>query len=336
MAVGRHASSVDPVSAGRCEPDADLPAWWRSTVQRLGFVGAGRAGTALARALAAVGWPVAAISSRTYAHAEALAALVPGAQARADAQAVADAADVVFLTVPDTAIGPVATAVAWRRGQAVVHVSGVESLAPLAVPARQGALVGSFHPLQTFAAVPTPDPLAPFAGITCALEGDAPLLPLLETMAQALGARAQALPPEAKLLYHTAAVLASNYLVTLLHLAAELWRAFGVPEREATAALLPLVRGAVENVGEHGAVEALTGPIARGDAATVAKHLQAVAVVRPEVLAAYRALGRATLDLARLRGDLPADAIAALEALLAEPAAPAHSLAAPATRAVAR
>ncbi len=302
-------------------------------MQRLGFVGAGRAGTALARGLAAAGWPVVAVSSRTRAHAAALAARLPSATVAANAQAVADAADLVFLTVPDTAIGAVAASVAWRPSQAVIHVSGVESLAPLAAPARQGALVGSLHPLQTFAAVPPDDPLAPFAGITCALEGDAALLPDLEAMAAALGARAQALPPETKLLYHTAAVLASNYLVTLLHLAAELWAAFGVPEREATAALLPLVRGAVDNVAEHGAIDALTGPIARGDVATVAKHLQALAAARPEALAAYRALGRATLALARLRGDLDPAAAAALEALLADGAEPARDLAAAAGRA---
>jgi predicted short-subunit dehydrogenase-like oxidoreductase (DUF2520 family) len=177
-------------------------------VERLGIVGAGRAGTALARGLAAVGWPVVAVSSRTAAHAAALAACLPGARALPDAQGVADGADVVFLTVPDAAIRSVAEAVAWTRGQGVVHASGVESVAPLAAAARQGALVGSFHPLQTFAVVPPPDALAPFAGITCALEGDPPLLPRLEAMARALGARPQALPPETKLLYHTAAVLA--------------------------------------------------------------------------------------------------------------------------------
>src|SRR5439155_6561332 len=192
------------------------------------------------------------------------------------------------------------------------------SLAPLAAPARQRALVGCFHPLQTFAVVPPPDALAPFVGITCALEGDHALLLRLEAMARALGARPQALPPETKLLYHTAAVLASNYLVTLLHLAADLWRTFGVPEREATEALLPLVRGAVDNVAAHGAIEALTGPIARGDATTVEKHLRALAAARPEALATYRALGGATLDLARLRGDLDTEALAALEALLGQ------------------
>src|SRR3954447_13745014 len=311
LATGRPTNPL-PRGAGVRDPRR------RVLVERLGFVGAVRAGTALARGLAAVGWPVVAVSSRTAAHAEALAVCLPGARALPDAQGVADVADVVFLTVPDAAINAVAEAIAWTRGQGVVHASGVESAAPLAAAARQGALGGSFHPLPTFAAVPPPDALAPFVGVTCALEGDHTLLPRLEAMARALGARPQALPPETKLLYHTAAVLASNYLVTLLHLAADLWRTFGVPEREATEALLPLVRGAIDNVAAHGAVEALTGPIARGDASTVEKHLRALAAARPEALATYRALGRATLELVRLRGDLDAEAVAALEALVGQ------------------
>ena len=284
-------------------------------MERIGFVGAGRAGGALARALAAVGWPVVAVASRTPASAERLAGQLPAARAVPSAQHVADAADLVFLTVPDTALAAVAEAVAWRPGQAVIHTSGADSLAPLAAAARAGARVGSLHPLQTFAA-PAADPLEPFQGTTCALEGDPALLPRLEALAAALGARSLRLPPQAKALYHTSAVLAANYLVTLLHLAAGLWERFGVSEEEATAALLPLVRGAVENVAAHGAGQALTGPIARGDAATVEKHLAALAEECPDALPLYRALAHATLDLARAHKILTPQAAAALEASL--------------------
>ncbi|HLH23877.1 MAG TPA: Rossmann-like and DUF2520 domain-containing protein [Chloroflexota bacterium] len=287
-------------------------------VERIGIVGAGRAGGALARALAAAGWPVVAVASRTPAHAERLAAALPQAAALPSAQAVVDAADLAFLTVPDAAIGPVAASVAWRPGQAVAHTSGVDTLESLA-PARQaGALVGSLHPLQTFGPAPAADPLAPFAGITCALEADATLLPRLEAIVAALGARPVRLPAGAKPLYHAAAVVASNYLVTLLHLAAELWGAFGVDESTAIDALRPLVWGAVDNVAAHGPGQALTGPIARGDAATVEQHLAAIARARPEALDAYRTLARATLALARTEGSLTPEAAGALARLLAD------------------
>jgi predicted short-subunit dehydrogenase-like oxidoreductase (DUF2520 family) len=285
-------------------------------VERIGFVGAGRAGTALARALAAVGWPVVAVASRTPAAAALLAAQLPTARALADAQAVADAAELVFLTVPDSSIGRVAEAVGWRSHHAVVHTSGADSLAPLAAARRAGALVGALHPLQTFSAAAAPDPLVPFAGITCALDADPALLPRLEALVRALGARPLTLPAEARPLYHAAAVLASNYLVALLDLSADLWQAFGVSEEEAVEALLPLARTALANVAAQGAAAALTGPIARGDLATVDKHLAALAAARPETLEVYRALGAATLALAREHHRLPEATVEALAARL--------------------
>lgn len=283
----------------------------------VGFVGAGRAGGALAPALAAAGWPVVAVASRTPAAAAALAARLPEARAVSDAQGVADLADIVFLTVPDTAIAPVASAVAWRRGQAVIHTSGADSLAPLAPAARAGALVGCLHPLQTFAGEPDPDPLRVFKGITCALEGDPALLPTLEALTLALGARPLVLPAEARAAYHAAAVIAANYVVTLLHLAADLWTSFGVSEEVAVEALLPLVRRAVDNVADQGTRRALTGPIARGDAATVEKHLTALRTARPDTIDPYAALARATLALAGKGGKLTDEQHAALMAAVA-------------------
>jgi len=286
-------------------------------VARVGIIGAGRLGSALARALAVVGWPVVAVASRRAASAQALVARLPAARV-ATAQEVADSAELVFLTVPDAAIGTIVRAVRWHAGQAVVHTSGAESLAPLAPARAAGALIGALHPLQTFASRAEPAPLDLFAGITCALEGDAALLPRLEALVRALGARPLRLPPEARALYHAAAVLAANYVVTLLHLAADLWGAFGVDEREALAALLPLVRRAVDNVAAHGPTAALTGPIARGDAVTVARHLAALATARPTALGPYVALAEATLALAAARGELAAEQVAAMRAALAQ------------------
>jgi predicted short-subunit dehydrogenase-like oxidoreductase (DUF2520 family) len=284
-------------------------------VERVGIIGAGRLGSALARALAVVGWPVVAVASRRAASAQALVARLPAARV-ATAQEVADIAELVVLTVPDAAIGEAARAVHWHAGQAVVHTSGAASLAPLAPARAAGALVGALHPLQTFASREEPAPLALFAGITCALEGDPALLPRLSALVRALGARPLVLPPEARARYHAAAVLAANYVVTLLHLATDLWATFGVGEREATAALLPLVRRAVDNVAAHGPATALTGPIARGDAATVAQHIAALAAARPTTLEAYIALAEATLTLAAARGDLPPERAAAVRATL--------------------
>ena len=292
-------------------------------MEQVGIIGAGRVGSALAVAAAAAGWPVVAVASRQHARAEALAARLPGARP-ATAQEVADLADLVFLTVPDAAIAQVTRVVRWRAGQAVVHTSGAESLAPLAPARAAGALIGGLHPLQTFAGANEADPLRVFAGITCALEADAALLPRLEALVRALGARPVVLPAEARARYHAAAVLASNYVVTLLHLAAALWATFGVDERTALAALLPLTRRAVDNVAARGPAAALTGPIVRGDAATVAKHLGALAEACPTALAPYAALAEATLALAADAGLLSPEQVAAVRAVLAGAPPPAR------------
>lgn len=288
------------------------------SVERIGIVGAGRLGSALARALGQVGWPVVAVASRTPAHARTLAAAVSGARAVDTPQAVADVAELVFLTVPDTAIASVAASVRWRAGQGVVHTSGVESLTPLASAREHGALLGSLHPLQTFAR-PSRNPLRSFRGITCAIESDPELFPRLESVVTAVGGEPLLLAPEAKALYHAAAVLAANYVVSLLHVAAQLWRAAALPEDRALQALLPLTRAAVENVAARGPAAALTGPIARGDVETIEKHLGALAAATPEHLALYRELGEATLALARAAGQLDAARAAAVAARLRAP-----------------
>ena len=211
-----------------------------------------------------------------------------------------------------------AAAARWRPGQGVVHTSGAESLDVLAAPRATGAAVGTLHPLQTFAALVEP-PLAPFNGVTCVVEADAALLPRLQAIVASLGARLVTLPEGSKALYHAAAVFASNYVVAVLHAAADLWATFGIPEHEAVAALLPLTRTAVHNVELHGPGGALTGPIARGDARTLETHLAALRRARPELMPLYRQLGLATLRLATEHGTLaPANAALIADLLRAD------------------
>ena len=271
------------------------------TPSSLGFIGAGVVGGALARRLAEAGYPVIAVASRRAETAEALAAAVPGCAAFPSPNDVAGKADVVFLTTPDDAIASVAASTTWRPGQAVVHCSGALSVDALAPAVEAGAQVGSFHPLQTFASLE--QALANLAGTTFALEGELPLLSILQDMAEALGGRSVLVRSEDKVLYHAAAVLTSNYTVTLLQQATELWEAFGRTKDEALAALMPLLHGTVANLESLGLPAALTGPISRGDLATVANHLEALESF-PDIAPVYRALGEATIPIAYAKGRL--------------------------------
>ncbi len=267
---------------------------------RLGFIGAGTVGTALAIRLSHKGYRVAAVSSRSRNSAEKLAQAVSGCQALDSNQAVADTAELVFITTPDDNIAPLAAEIKWHAGQSVVHCSGADSTEILEPARRQGAGTGVLHPLQTFAS--TEQAIENMPGSTFALEAEEPLLSVLKEMATALGGQWIELKAKDKVLYHAAAVIACNYLVTLVKLATDLWQAFNIPPQQATQALLPLLRGTINNIDAVGIPKCLTGPIARGDSGTVKKHLAALEKAAPDILPAYRELGRQTIPIARAKG----------------------------------
>ena len=269
----------------------------------IGFIGAGTVGTALAVRLSSVeGYSVKAVSSRSRASADRLAKAVADCQVCHDAQSVADAVELVFITTPDAAIPQVASQVRWHAGQAVVHCSGADSTGVLD-PARQlGAQAGAFHPLQTFASID--QAIENLSGSTFAVEAEKPLLDQLQRMATVLGGHWVELKATDKVLYHAAAVFACNYMVTLVKLATDLWQAFGVSSPEAIRALLPLMQGTINNIGNVGLPNCLTGPIARGDSGTVRKHLDAIAVKAPALLSTYQELGRQTIPIAIAKGKI--------------------------------
>jgi predicted short-subunit dehydrogenase-like oxidoreductase (DUF2520 family) len=268
---------------------------------RLGFIGAGRAGGALARTLARAGYREIVVASRNPDSARALAASLPGIRAVTSGQAAVDAADIVFITTPDAAIETVVRALVWAPGKSVVHTSGAESRQILAHAAGTGGLTGSLHPLQTFAAI---DEQADLAGVTFALEADEPLKSRLLAIVADIGGIAVVLQVEDRALYHAAAVFMSNYTVTLTKLATDLWAAFGHDHSEALQALLPLLEGTVANLKAMGLPGALTGPVERGDITTIERHLKALAERAPAVLATYRDLGTQTVELALAKGSI--------------------------------
>lgn len=282
----------------------------------IGFIGAGTVGTALAVRLSGKGYPVVAVASSTKASAQRLAETVSGCCTYDDGQAVADNAQLVFITTPDDVIAPLVAELQWYPGQSVVHCSGADSTDILS-PARDcGAYVGGFHPLQTFASVA--HAIENIPGSTFAIEAEEPLLATLKEMATALEGSWVRLGAGDKMLYHAAAVIACNYLVTLVKLATDLWQSFGVPPQQATRALLPLLRGTLNNIANVGFPHCLTGPIARGDLGTIRKHIFAMERASPGILSTYRELGLQTLPIALAKGRIDEERAEELRTLLKE------------------
>jgi predicted short-subunit dehydrogenase-like oxidoreductase (DUF2520 family) len=259
----------------------------------IGFIGSGRLGSALAVALHQRGVAIAHVASRNPANAQQLAARLPGCHA-VDA-ATAAQADLVFLTVTDDAIGPLAAQLPWRAGQAAVHCSGATEVSVLQPAADAGAAIGGFHPLQIFS-----DPqraIELLAGSTVAIEGPPALEAQLRQLADTLGMRPLHLPPGARALYHGGASYAASFLLSMLNEAVSAWRAFGIDEAQALHALLPMAQGTLAAAASKGLSAAVAGPVSRGDAGVIARHLAAFTALGPEHAAFYRELTRRQLEL---------------------------------------
>ncbi len=267
---------------------------------KLGFIGAGTVGTALSVRLSSKGYQVIAVSSRSQASARKLAQAVSGCHAFNNNQDVADTAELIFITTPDDTIASVASEIHWHTGQSVIHCSGADSTDILEPAKKLDAQVGAFHPLQTFAGVK--QAIENIPGSTFAVEAEEPLLSTLKDIATTLDGHWIELKANDKVAYHAAAVIACNYLVTLIKLATDLWQSFNIPQSQATQALLPLIRGTIHNIDTVGIPQCLTGPIARGDTGTIKKHLDALQEIAPALVSTYRELGRQTIPVALAKG----------------------------------
>jgi predicted short-subunit dehydrogenase-like oxidoreductase (DUF2520 family) len=213
-----------------------------------------------------------------------------------------DQVDALILAVPDDALGHLALELACDNRIAavpvVLHLSGVLDSSILEPVAECGCAVGSLHPLQSLSDSETA--AERLRGAAAAIEGDPLATQLAGELAAALEMTPLKVSSDAKPLYHAAAVFASNYLVVVVATAHRLLERAGVSSEAASAALAPIIRGTVENIVRTGAADALTGPLVRGDSATVRKHLDALPT---DEAALYRALGRAALNIARLGKD---------------------------------
>jgi len=285
-------------------------------MKRFSIVGAGRLGTALGAALVRRGWQAEAIIDRDARAARQSRRIIGRGRASTSLAAAAKGGGTVIIAVPDDAVGGVAAALARAAGswakRSVFHTSGLLPAGILGPLAKRGARIASLHPVQSF---PRKDvPPSVFEGITWGLEGDAAAFEEAEGIVRALRGNVLLLSAKDKAFYHAACALASNAFVALEWTAAEVLGKAGVPEEDARGILLPLVQGTLQNVKSFGLEGALTGPVVRGDAATVRKHLEALKR-DPAARDVYTVLGKQILRLAARRG-LPAGRVRALKRLL--------------------
>ncbi len=273
---------------------------------RLSIIGAGKVGQAIAILASRAGYEFVTVgvlqpervSKETRANLE-------GIPIRCSVEAAGEA-ELLLLTVPDDRIKACCLALSEAgvldSDITVGHCSGALGSEVLSAAAEMGCSVGSTHPLQTFPTVEAA--VARLPGAHWFTEGEPAAVDRLNRLVAALGGISVPLATSQKALYHTAAVMACNYLTSLMDMALTAAGHADLDRDLILKALLPMVRATLANIEQLGTAEALTGPIARGDSETVARHLRAIRPHAAELQEPYRVLGAWTLRLAESRGTL--------------------------------
>jgi predicted short-subunit dehydrogenase-like oxidoreductase (DUF2520 family) len=268
------------------------------------IVGCGRLGGALALALNACGYRLEGLVARRLSHAQAIQKLI-GKNTLALSERQLNrlpASELILIATPDDVIGKVARTIALSQkqngqGRTVLHTSGALSSEVLSALAGAGFQVGSLHPLVSIS-----DPQTGAENLRTAffcLEGDRSAVRLADALVRDLGGRSFSIAAADKALYHAAAVTASGHVVALIDIALEMLGRCGLSRSRARQVLLPLVKSTVDNLSANDPARALTGTFARGDVATVQRHLAAINEQHlTAALAAYTLLGRRSLSLA--------------------------------------
>ena len=280
----------------------------------VGVVGAGRVGAVLGSALRAAGHAVVGVSAVSAASRERAEVMLPGVPIL-PIPAVLERAELVILAVPDDAlvalVEGLAAVRAWQPGQLVVHTSGRFGWRVLQPAVEAGAIPLALHPAMTFTG--TSLDLVRLLDCCFGVTAPNPVLPIAQALVVEMGAEPVVVAEEARPMYHAALAHGANHLVTVVAQALELLHSAGI--EPADRVLAPLLSAALDNALRAGD-GALTGPVARGDAGTVAAHLAAIG---PEgTRAAYRAMARATAERALESGRLRAEQAAALLEALAD------------------
>ncbi len=290
-----------------------------ATRLRIGFVGSGRLGRALAWSLDHAGFRITHAASGVLAEAQALAQRIKGCEA-VEPQQVVDSCDLVFVTTPDAVIANATAQLRWRPGVAAVHCSGVTDVEALSAAREQGAQVGGFHPMQTFG---DPDAaVASLPGSTITIEAPQPLDATLVALAEGLGCRINRLPPGMRASYHAAAGFTSQFVNVLFAQAHQVWATWGGTEEDVVRAMMPLVRGTLASIESVGIARGMPGPVSRGDVSSVEKHVAGLQPLGADMLAFYRVMCRSTVGLALQAGAIDQAVAARIEAVLDATTAP--------------
>jgi predicted short-subunit dehydrogenase-like oxidoreductase (DUF2520 family) len=287
----------------------------RDTSSSIGIVGTGRVAQALGRILSERGQSVVAIAGRNPERTTRAAEFISPLTTPSTVEELPRLSSNVLIAVSDTAVEPVAVLLAqsgFDRGVAL-HTCGAKGPGALAALADSGVSCGGLHPIQSFASAE--NGVVSLPGSSFAVDGDAEALAWASAIVTLMGGQSIRIRPRDRSLYHAAAVMASNYIGALIHASVTTMEAAGITSQDALIALSPLARTSLENALRLGPVEALTGPIERGNITTVLAHLEGLRDISKPVRHLYCSAGQLVVQMALLRG-LPNSEAAKLDEVL--------------------
>jgi predicted short-subunit dehydrogenase-like oxidoreductase (DUF2520 family) len=264
----------------------------------IAILGLGKVGTAVGFLLRQAGYRIVAVAGRSTAALNA-GVVYTGGRPYLNYSDAALQANCIIITTSDDAIAYVCKKISSegsiKPGTRVIHMSGAGGLDLLESAHDAGAHVASIHPLQSFPDVE--GAIKNIPGSTFGITSEDEIKEWSVQMVRDLGGIPFFISDADKPLYHAAACIASNYLTTLIHMVEEIYQSLGLSRENTIRAIWPLVMGTIANIETKGTVQALTGPVARGDAGTIKKHAEALRNKLPALLPAYSALGILTTDV---------------------------------------
>ncbi|TCO77458.1 Rossmann-like and DUF2520 domain-containing protein [Marinisporobacter balticus] len=266
---------------------------------KIGFIGAGKVGTAFGIYLKNKGFHIHGYFSKTLSSAQKAAKLTDSV-AVIDVNELIKHIDILFITTKDDVVESVCNNLVEKRnlskGKILVHMSGASSSNILKKAKEVGCYIYSLHPLQAFAEVQKS--VEDLENTVFSIEGDIEKIEVMENILKTLGNHYFKLTAEQKGIYHATACVVSNYLVTLMDYGLSLFSSIGIDEKEGYKALYPLIEGTIKNIDHLGTKNALTGPIARGDIGTIENHMKVIKNIKPQDLTFYKMVGLKTVELA--------------------------------------
>lgn len=286
------------------------------------IVGPGRVGLVLGKTLRKGGDAITAVIARSATSARKGAAFLGCRTFGTDLERIPETTKVVLLTVPHSAVEPVARELALVphlpfRKMAFCHASGMLTADALAPLAERGATVVAFHPLQTFPRDFSPEQILPsLPGIWYGIDGDAKGIRFAKELAARLRGKTVIIRPELREFYHAACVVASNHLTALLGVIEEMHHVLGIERVSFLALFRPIIDTTMRNIAATSPKEALSGPVARGGTETIGRHLESIRQHAPDLLPYYTAMTLATVRLALAKGSIDAQRAAEFRGLV--------------------